>query len=238
MNKESVINNGTVEQDTFTFAESLKELYIEQYGFEGLKSEEIDEKLGVINEGLNENSRNRVPACEAFVHERRKWFKKIIVSLVDEAAYNDVIESKKSFVFNKQSKNTLQVLMSNSVYYQPVRSYIMTRKYYKIEEEHIDTLRYWIKDLYQDLGFDEDKINEIIEKFNFHFSLQFREMQKDLFILTELLSRAHISQFSNEDYDFISQELQVLVDKVRKRMKMEKIDFEELKLFIMQNKED
>lgn len=96
-------------------AKALKELYIEQYGFEGLKTEEIDVKLGVINEGLNSNSRDRVPAWEDFVHERRKWFKKIIISLVDEDAYNDVIKSGKSFVFNVQSKDTLQVLMSKGI---------------------------------------------------------------------------------------------------------------------------
>lgn len=237
MNQKSVINNGTMEQEKFTFAEALKELYIEQYGFEGLKTEEIDVKLGVINEGLNSNSRDRVPAWEDFVHERRKWFKKIIISLVDEDAYNDVIKSGKSFVFNVQSKDTLQVLMSKDIFYQPLRSYIMTRKYFKIEEQYIAPLRYWIQDLYQDLGFGEDKINDIIKKFNLHFSLEFREIQKDLYVLTELLSTAHISQFSTEDYDIISKELQELVDNVRKRMKIKLISFEEFKLLVMQKEE-
>lgn len=221
---------GTLEQGErkLSFNEILAELYYEQYELIGLSEEEIDIKIYETNDGLKENSKDLIPSIENFIHERRKWFIKIINSLIEDDAYKITRKKGKPFVFTESSdiKDFLQTILSNNIYYQPLRKNIFQKKYFAIAEEDIDILRGWIIVLYTEAGYKDEELQEIINKFDSKFSLEFRKMQKELYELDGLLEPNHISQFEKGDYEYIYQKLQELIEETRNRMSWNKEDQE------------
>lgn len=214
---------GTMEQEknSRSLSNILTEIYYEQYDLKGLTKYDIDSYVLSHNEIYGSNNRNAIPELTNFIHERRKWFEEIISALIDDEAYEILKMGKKDFSFSdsKAIKDFLSSIFSNDSYFVPLRRNIMRRKYFEISEEDVEILRFWIQTLYEDVECNKEDIEKILKIFDAHFSLKFREIQKELNILMTELSENSITLFSEEDYEDILNGIRGLTDVVRSKMK-------------------
>lgn len=93
----------------------------------------------------------------------------------------------------------------------------------------VEILRFWMQTLYQEADCSKEEIEDILKKFDAHFSLKFRQIQKELNILSYVLSENHIMLFSEEDYEYTLKKIEELIDDVMPRMKWDKDDIKILK---------
>lgn len=224
---------GTVEQKkkATSLSKVLTEIYNEQYELNGLKEHEVEEKRFDHNNKYGNNSRNIIPELQNYIHERRIWFETIITALIDSDAYQILKKGKKEFSFSESDtiKNFLSSIFSNDAYFSMLRRNIMNREYFKVAEEDVEILRFWMQTLYQEADCSKEEIEDILKKFDAHFSLKFRQIQKELNILSYVLSENHIMLFSEEDYEYTLKKIEELIDDVMPRMKWDKDDIKILK---------
>ena len=216
--------NGTMEQglETVSISEILKKLYIESYGLEGLTEYQIECKIA---ESQTRTSKDWIPPLENFIHERRRWIKRIISALVDEEAYE--LLQIKQYGFPKCAIGFIESLLYNGVHFSELRKKIVNQKYFDIAEEDIEVLRNWIDEIFTDVVCDKDRKDKILEIFDSHFSLKYRNVQKELYELQSILGPNHIMQYSEESYDWILKELIELNKEIINRMEWPEINKEE-----------
>ena len=206
----TVEQNGADEKEKISLRAILIQLYAEEYGFEGMSKEQIDCKVQERNEGVKPKDRipsleNYIderskwfikfmdtiiePGAANKLRDKNGQFRfakgghvhlniDAIISK-DDGGYGSIRES---FQLGRK-----MVDIGGDIYEMLHRQKGELRKivsqkdrYFKIGTDEVGALRYFVEPAYSEAGCSEEDVNEMVEKFNSNFPIEYFEAEEDI----------------------------------------------------------
>ncbi len=201
--------NGVDEEEKISLRAILTRLYAEEYGFEGMSKEKIDLEVQERNEGVKPKDRipsleNYIderskwfkkfmdiiiePGAANKLRDKNgqfrfvkdgqvHWMIEVIISN-DDGGYGS---TREAFQLGRQMADIGGDIYERLHQKGEIRRIISQKdRYYKIGTDEVDALRDFVKTAYSEAECREEDVNEMVEKFDSNFPMEYFKAEEDI----------------------------------------------------------